>query len=117
MGLSLMGRGSFGDSYKTEPRNPNPALFKLLQVEGFMGAEGGVPVTVAQIKYPNCTNYEGNKVLVFRGLTPKQVRGFIKIDPHFTESSKVFARFAPTDLGWDMAIKFAQTLVWVEDGS
>lgn len=57
---------------------------------------------IVKIYYTGCTNYEGNKILVFHGMTKKQLGKLKSIDPHFDEMSplKLVARFKPDDEGW-----------------
>ena len=43
--------------------NPNPKNFKIIRQEYLS------PFTLLWVNYPNCVNYEGNKILVFRGDT------------------------------------------------
>ena len=79
--------------------NPNPAVFEILYVE-----QVGKHV-VANIQYPDCTNYEGKKVCVFLHTTEKEWRKQKRLDPHFSKTGfSPFARFKPTDNGFDAAI-------------
>lgn len=58
----------------------------------------------AEIQYSNCTNYEGRKILVLN----MSLIDFINakyIDPHFSESSPLIARFIPNQNGWALAVK------------
>jgi len=68
---------------------------------------------VVKINYPNCTNYEGNKIIVYLDITLEElVKGQI-LDPHFGVSKKYptpFARFEPTQKGWESAIIATQIL-------
>lgn len=80
--------------------NPDPRNFEVLKtlVNG--------RYTVVMVKYPNCTNYEGNKILVFEDMTPEQLEKLSFLDPHFCKSKRhpsPIARFEPTERGWDMA--------------
>jgi hypothetical protein len=60
-----------------------------------------------KVKYDDCTNFEGVKIMVFKG----QYKNRIWLDPHFAENEKApIARFKPTSEGWDMAIKLAKAL-------
>lgn len=83
--------------------NPNPKVWKIIkykQLKDFL---------VVKIKYPNCTNYEGNKVLVFKGISLNTLISQKEIDPHFSENKNKYspiARFEPTEEGWIMAIRF-----------
>jgi hypothetical protein len=86
-----------------EPPNPDPTNFRILQ------AEQQGEFLLLKVHYPDCTNYEGNKVLLFKGVTLLDVVNQKVIDPHFNESGKgrhyPVARFAPTEQGWEMALK------------
>jgi hypothetical protein len=87
--------------------NPDPKNYKIIKAEEFNGA------LVLWIIYPNCTNYEGKKILVFeQGVTLLDIVNQKLIDPHFS-SNKTYispiARFEPTDRGWDWAKYFAKT--------
>lgn len=53
------------------------------------------------IRYPDCTNYEGLKILVFeKGTKLEHLLNQGMIDPHFgTEGIHPIARFVPTKDG------------------
>jgi hypothetical protein len=94
--------GSSGQSYtqSVDLRNPDPKKFTIIQ---------SVRVGdwfVTKIQYPNCTNYEGNKIIV----TDFNPKNRTELDPHFTKNSGIIARFVPTDSGWNMATNFAKSL-------
>ena len=91
-------------SYKTDTRNPNPLLFEVLRTN-MVG-----DLLLAKVKYLGCTNYEGNKILVFQGVTEDEFKKLCELDPHFSENSKLVARFKPTEEGWLMAVGFA--IMW-----
>lgn len=87
--------------------NPDPFNYKIVQAK-----EAG-RFLILKINYPDCTNYEGNKILVFRDLTLIDLVNQRIIDPHFFADSKLvspIARFVPTDEGWDMAVKLTEVL-------
>ena len=87
--------------------NPNPARFKILRVE-----EVGKHC-VAEIFYPDCTNFEGRKILVYENTELEDVFHMKTIDPHFAENvywKTPIARFKPTGRGWDLALKFARMI-------
>lgn len=89
---------------RTRPKapNPNPRNFRIKKV-----VTVGDLVVVA-INYPGCTNYEGNKILIFDSITEEEIRDLIIIDPHFFPNKvSPIARFAPTQEGWVNAIDFA----------
>lgn len=82
--------------------NPNPAKFRIIETKQVGGN------VVAKIRYPDCTNYEGVKICLFVGTTEADLRGRVKLDPHFCEGSlSPFARFKPTAAGWEAAIAMA----------
>ena len=90
--------------YPTKPEqecfapNPNPLNFKVISTEQI-----GDNV-VAQIKYPDCTNYDGNKICLFKGVTVLDIKSRKVIDPHFADNTMApFARFKPTQDGWEAA--------------
>jgi len=59
------------------------------------------------IMYPNCTNYEGRKLLLYKGITWKDLEEQKTIDPHFSDNKKFYspmARFEPTIDGWHNAM-------------
>lgn len=80
--------------------NPDPYNWRILesiQYGRFL---------VVKINYPDCKNYEGNKILLYDGVTLQQLRNQGTIDPHFSENKKFhspIARFEPTVRGWVMA--------------
>ena len=86
--------------------NPDPINFKILNIYD----EGYIAIL---IKYPDCTNYEGNKILVFDNtIKIKNIINLKKIDPHFCDGGHIppIARFEPTERGWSMAIDFIKFL-------
>lgn len=85
-------------------RNPDPLRWHLLdrrQIGEFLAIK---------LKYPNCTNFEGEKILVFHTRW-EQLRRQTAIDPHFGESNLIYpiARFRPTAEGWQDALNFAES--------
>jgi hypothetical protein len=75
--------------------DPNTHKFIILD---YIEKSGGILV---KIQYPNCTNYEGIKILLFKDKTIKQIQAMDSIDPHFLiNDTSLLARFVPTDSGW-----------------
>ncbi len=77
----------------------NPKKFKIL--------EGGVndAFTILKVKYEDCTNYEGVKILVYKGHVIKEIMAAKEIDPHFCDKHlSPIARFAPTEEGLKLAL-------------
>ena len=84
---------------------PNPENFRIKRITEIGN------YTIAFIRYPDCKNYEGNKILVFPGQKSLSLRRARYIDPHFTKSRlSPIARFEPTDMGCEMAISLAKAL-------
>jgi hypothetical protein len=96
-----------GQSY-VEDKNPNPSNYKIgayCQYGDFL---------VVWITYPNCTNFEGNKILVYQNITLQDLRDQKLIDPHFSENKQYhspIARFLPTAEGLEMASNFANMMM------
>jgi len=98
MGMKLFGSSSLGlnDMLYESANNiidPIPDKFKIIDLV----QEGNY--VCAEIQYPNCTNFEGTKIIVFKDATVEEVKSMALIDPHFLEGNKVFARFRPTPEG------------------
>jgi len=85
-----------------------PNLLKWT-INGMFQGKGGY---VLDVIYIGCTNYEGRKLLVFKGKYSKSA--FIlkkELDPHFVESNKLMiARFRPTKEGYDLARAICEIL-------
>ena len=81
--------------------NPDPFNYRVIkskQVGRFL---------VLMVKYPDCTNYEGQKTMIFEDCTLDDLNGQGSIDPHFCDNKAYrspIARFEPTDRGWKMAV-------------
>ena len=74
--------------------NPSAFRFKILLSEYINGN------TILLVNYPDCTTFQGNKLLLLRG----QYKNFKILDPHFLdENHPVIARFLPNPEGWKMA--------------
>jgi hypothetical protein len=118
MGISMFGSSSTHDSSvdtstcgcaeirKAAAKQPDPRNFSVHQIK-----EIGDYV-VASVKYANCTNYEGRKILLYRALTWQNCRNMGVLDPHFSGHPTLdpLARFEPTSAGWEMAIASAKVL-------
>lgn len=79
--------------------NPNPKNFKITR------CETGRTHCVVMVRYPDCKNYEGLKVLLMP-INFEEVYKLKELDPHFCEGDhpSPIARFEPTDKGWMMAV-------------
>lgn len=106
MGVVKIGSSSSFDSENNSNINPNPTKYRILRekrVNNFI---------ILKINYPDCNNYEGNKILLYKDCTlldiVNQKEG---IDPHFSDNKNLIspiARFKPDDDGWNMAVFFAE---------
>lgn len=86
--------------------SPNPWKFTIHEIWQYKHA------TVAIIDYPNCTNFEGSKVIVFRGQQRDALLKAEQIDPHFYQKSttlSIIARFRPDAKHVDLARQFAKS--------
>ena len=101
--------GMFGGRFRSGHEvggNPNPHRFRVLEVQKCGKA------VVVKVNYPDCLNYEGNKILVFDSYDKFDIlRTCGTLDPHFVadENSPV-ARFEPTLRGWQLATQVANSL-------
>lgn len=87
--------------------NPDPKVFSIVRTEQVRG------MLVVMLVYPNCTNYEGRKILVYEDYKEDDFRRRREIDPHFCDGCVApVARFKPTDDGWRMAVAFCKA--WKE---
>jgi hypothetical protein len=87
--------------------DPNPFEFTIKKSH----CEGGL--TLALIEYHGCTNYEGNKILLFRQ-DVVALASLTMLDPHFLETDEngLLARFVPTDEGWKMGMALLQAILY-----
>lgn len=107
MGLRLFSSSSYEKQEPQVTGNPNPGRFRIDRHE-----EIGNYI-VLLVVYPDCTNYEGKKVMVFKDLKWNQVSKFKHIDPHFSNNKEFMspiARFEPTMIGWAHAKMFCKML-------
>ncbi len=102
---------SGGDKYVTTynlcpscSKQPDPANFTVVR------SVQGNRHMLLEVMYPNCSNYEGRKILLVRsGLATEKI-GRKRLNPHFSKDGPVLARFEPTPEGWALA---KQTLLLV----
>lgn len=85
--------------------NPNPKNFKI---EKMIELEN----TYAEVRYPDCTTFEGLKVLVFKGRVAEKLLAATEIDPHFDNAGMLspIARFEPSEYGKWLAIQITKGL-------
>lgn len=83
--------------------NPDPRNWKFRR-----GIEIGKYVVI-EVVYPNCTNFDGHKVMVYHGTSMRDLLERRELDPHFSDdNSSPIARFRPDKEGWEQAIAFAE---------
>lgn len=87
--------------------NPNPKNFKIIS-NNVVNSH-----TIIFINYPDCTNYEGNKILVYeKDFDISKLIKLKKIDPHFYDAGdSPIARFEPTEKGMRMAVSFCENYI------
>src|SRR5258707_315246 len=66
----------------TKLPNPNPKNWRLIKSQT-IGR-----YYIIEVNYPDCTNYEGNKILMFKDTTWNNLRNQGAIDPHFSDNKK-----------------------------
>lgn len=98
---------STGGDFSPQPPNPNPRNFKT-ELLGSYDRSCAVEVT-----YPDCTNFEGRKALVFAipwVALQSRISETGELDPHFMESNDLVARFRPGPWGQIEAKRLARRL-------
>ena len=89
--------------------NPNPGNFKINAICSIG------EYCIVDVVYPDCTNYEGRKILVYKGVPHIKIVSAKVLDPHFCEGKDCIspiARFRPTDDGWNSALQWVQVETW-----
>lgn len=88
---------------------PNPNPYNYVIKNDYKQGE----YLIILINYPDCTNYEGNKVLLYKNVNLRDLINQKSIDPHFSNNKSKYspiARFVPTTDGWNMAMQLINTL-------
>ena len=117
MGIRLFGSNSNSCfDYKKEiaiekplndKQNPDPTKYVIVKSYQYCNH------LIIFINYLNCTNFEGDKILVFENCTIEDLLIQKKIDPHFSNNNTFhspIARFEPTDRGWRWAQEFVKIM-------
>jgi hypothetical protein len=88
-----------------EPPTPDPTRFEII---GTWKIGNGLIVSV---RYPDCTTFEGRKLLVYAYMRRDDIETSATLDPHFYDSPQSpIARFAPTRQGFELAALVAGQL-------
>jgi len=99
--MGLFSKKTCSTNYEVPAPNPKPDRWVLQNKWVFDGSY------VLQVKYLDCTNYEGVKVIVYQG----QYSEIKDRDPHFSEQeNSPIARFRPTDEGLSLAFECAKSI-------
>ena len=104
------GCGGCTPQAKTKYPNPNPRNFEIRDVT-VIGK-----YLVADVDYPDCTNYEGRKIMVYCNVLRSELERQQTLDPHFCDGEHMspVARFVPTKEGKKMAIAFCYAMEEIE---
>lgn len=92
--------------------NPRPNNYTIIDYMEFRG--NGALFLLVNIKYHDCTNYEGVKILVFEDCSYEQLMQQKLIDPHFSDDKRFhspIARFEPSEQGMNRAAFFIDCLI------
>lgn len=84
----------------TKAPNPDPAVWHIVS---HVTVGHGL---IVEVLYPDCTTYEGRKLMVYANVTIDQLRQQRYIDPHFSQNTRFYspvARFEPTARGRHLA--------------
>lgn len=101
--MGMFKKSCFTNSSCYKTPNPNPSRYTILSKYFYKNS------TIMVVKYLDCTNFEGVKILVYKDKFIFK-RGQ-ELDPHFDDSdNSPIARFKPTPEGYALAFKFAETL-------
>jgi len=112
--VSYKSSGNYGNWVNSQPAkpenldvvlpNPDPERFTIIST-----IQIGKSLVV-EVNYPDCINYEGNKILVFSDCEERELRSRKTLDPHFSPDNGPIARFAPTVEGLRLAVKLAHLI-------
>lgn len=100
---AVLGREPSGRKKLPNPDPSNYRILKHVQIGEYL---------LLELRYPDCTNYEGKKVLLFRS-TYRELENQGVIDPHFSDNKEFIspiARFEPTSEGWRWGKELANKL-------
>lgn len=88
--------------------NPSPERFSILR------SERVGDYLILMVHYPDCTNFEGVKIMVYQGFADTAAllaASNGKLDPHFCpHGPSPLVRFKPNEKGFDAAIAYAKSL-------
>jgi hypothetical protein len=95
-------------------KNPNPDPYNWIINDTFINGSWDKNIyLLIDITYPDCTNYEGRKIMLYENVTEDDLRKQKTLDPHFSSNKRFhspIARFEPTKEGWEMGKLLAMEL-------
>lgn len=100
MGFKLFSSSTYDSDIKNP--NPNPENFQILKSK-IIGR-----YILLSVNYPDCTNFEGDKILLYKDVNINTLLEQKSLDPHFSNNTLLhspIARFKPTKEGWELAEK------------
>jgi hypothetical protein len=94
----------FGDN-NIKNINPDPYNFEVKDIKKI-----GNYLWVL-MNYPNCTEYNGDKILIYKDISLDRFIKLTRIDPHFRDSIySPIARFKPDKRGKILSLKFCRRM-------
>jgi len=103
-----MGMPTCGSSGFTGGSLPNPDPTKYTIINSHRTSD----YLIICAEYHGCTNYNGRKIMVYKGIDLEDLTKQNGIDPHFSEKENYhspIARFEPTLEGLDLAMLMIRT--------
>ena len=100
-------------SQEKPPKFPNPDPLEWSVLNSF--EENGY--LLVELRYPDCTNYEGKKIMLYQGVKLNELKQQKRIDPHFSDNPNFhspIARFEPTWKGWQTGLLLMKNLYMVK---
>ena len=104
--MGLFKKRCWSSPYAVDNSNPNPKKFEIVS------EESSGDWLVLMVKYPNCTNFEGMKIMLFKGY--KSSKELLKetggeLDPHFSKAkTSPIVRLRPSLEAWNIVSSIVQ---------
>lgn len=105
--LSMCVRSSLPAPMRKTAPNPDPNNYVIKDSQMVRGH------AILMVHYPDATSYEGHKILFYKNTKLDDIRKQKHLDPHFSNNKQFlspFARFEPTNDGWDAAVTLAMAI-------
>ena len=93
--------------------NPDPWNWYLVRAHHMVATSACNNWVLIEVVYPDCKNYEGRKIMLYKNCTAHDLEKQKHLDPHFSSNKKFhtpFARFEPTEAGWAAGIEMLRHL-------